>query len=74
MSEWINVDYRLPAEPSGDVVFEQRDYLVSDGEMVGKCDFQRGNGAGKPWANWGAYGDIRPEFITHWMPLPEPPK
>lgn len=74
MSEWISVDARLPMGAIEGVVFESFDYLVTDGERIGIAPFQRGHGAGKPWASWSLYGDISPFKITHWMPLPGMPK
>jgi hypothetical protein len=73
--EWISVKDRLPLKPSADIVFEQQEYLVTDGVIVGVCDFQRGNGAGNPWASWGmyGYGGLPRQSITHWMELPQPP-
>jgi hypothetical protein len=72
--EWISVKDRQPLEPSADIVFEQQEYLVTDGLIVGVCDFQRGNGAGNPWAAWSMYGDLGEQRITHWMLKPAPPK
>lgn len=60
--------------PAHDVSFESEPCLVTDGERVGITDYARGHGSGKPWASWSMYGDISPAKITHWMPLPEPPK
>lgn len=74
MSEWIKCSERLPAEPEPGVIFDAVDYLVSNGVSVGVVSFERGHGCGMPWADWSNYGDIRKKDITHWQPLPEPPK
>jgi hypothetical protein len=74
MGEWIKCSERLPAKPDASIVFESVDYLVSDGERVRAVRFDRGHGGGKPWASWNTYGDIRPDHITHWQAMPEPPQ
>lgn len=74
MSEWISVEDRLPELPGKNVVYETVSLLVTDGRFVGICDYQWGNGAGTPWSAWSNYGDIPAEFISHWMPKPEPPQ
>jgi hypothetical protein len=64
---------KAPMEPDASVTFEANTYLVTDGHSVATCDFARGNGAGKPWADWSMYGGIGAGRITHWMPLPAAP-
>lgn len=64
---------KAPMEPDASVTFESNTYLVTDGHCVATCDFARGNGAGKPWADWSMYGGIGAGRITHWMPLPAAP-
>lgn len=64
---------KAPMEPDASVTFESNTYLVTDGHRVATCDFARGNGAGKPWADWSMYGGIPAGRISHWMPLPEAP-
>jgi hypothetical protein len=71
---WVSVDYMLPVAPAQDIVFESFPFLVTDGIRVAVCDMQRGHGGGKPWADWSNYGDMLPERITHWQPMPEPPQ
>lgn len=70
---WISVVQRLPMEPDANARYEQEDYLVTDGVRVTTCGFSRGNGGGKPWADWSMYGGMRAGQITHWQPLPPPP-
>lgn len=78
---WIPVTERLP-EKDGDYlvfkVFDQKAWcdvisFAKDGRKVSECTF------GKKWQNiWYYYdsewGYIRTDSVTHWMPLPEPPK
>lgn len=63
--QWISVEERLPfAEPgnASDAV------LVSDGEYVSRAEWFNFEGVGPYWG-YAGIGNI-----THWMPMPEPPK
>lgn len=75
MSEWIKCSERLPLEPDESVTFESLSVLATDRDGVVRImEFARGGGhINMPWACWSGYGGLRPETITHWMPLPEPP-
>ncbi len=81
MAEWIPVTERLPEEDGSYLCFSQ--YCGSswcavrgfakDGRKKDEYDFQR------RWKNvWydydSEYGYCVIDSITHWMPLPEPPK
>ena len=80
-SKWIPVTERLPEEDGYYLVF-QKGFLIAgirtlqftkDGRKVDKYDFHRG------WKNvWYRYdsewGHLTIDDVTHWMPLPEPPK
>lgn len=60
-NEWIKTKDQLPDEPD--------DYLVFGMGLVSTLEFR----SGKWWS------DVHMQFvdskkITHWMPLPEPPK
>ena len=70
MSEWISVKQRLPIEQR-DGEFQTVQVIVTDGHTVGVTDFNAG-GMLKPWSAFDDYGDIPPDEITHWMPLPPP--
>ena len=81
VQKWIPVTERLP-EADGDYLVFERGYIVpairvlsfaKDGRKVDKYDFYRG------WKNvWYRYdsewGHLTIDDVTHWMPLPEPPK
>ena len=70
--EWIKCSERMPIELSDRRVFQEVEVIVTDGSVVGTCEYQSGN---RPlaWAEWSKYGDIESSKITHWMPLPPPP-
>lgn len=70
--EWISIS-QPPAQPDAAIVFDQIECIVTDGDIVGICSFDRVNGAGKPWSAWNEYGAIKPRHILFWMPLPKPP-
>lgn len=59
-SEWISVDERLPKEGVRVLV-----WLKGDGIKYTSIDTDRLSL--KKWVRWG-------KLVTHWMPLPEPPK
>lgn len=69
---WIPVS-QPPAQADANIVFDSREYLVTDGERVEIADFQQGSVMGKPWAEWGGYCGMSPASIKFWMPLPKPP-
>ena len=80
-NKWIPVTERLPEKDGNYLIFE-RGYLIpsirvlsfaKDGRKVDKYDFKR------DWKNvWYRYdsewGHITIDDVTHWMPLPQPPK
>ena len=81
VQEWIPVTERLPEEDGDYLVFKRfagnawSDVVsfAKDGRQVSECTF-----VGK-WQNvWYYYdsewGYIRTNAVTHWMPLPQPPK
>ena len=81
VQKWIPVTERLPEKDGEYLVFEKSVYgtrtrtlrFAKDGRKVDKYDFHR------EWKNvWFYYdcewGHITIDTVTHWMPLPEPPK
>ena len=73
MSEWISVKTSLPR------MFESYDFsgrevevseIVATNEGAGAC--KDGEWVGVDWDPFNA--NVPMENITHWMPLPEPPK
>lgn len=61
MSEWISVKDRLPEE-SDDVLA----YTIWDDIVV--CFLEEDSDV---WMH--TWGYLEKEFVTHWMPIPEPP-
>lgn len=61
MAEWIDVNEKLPLKTEWVLVF-------ADGAV--NC-MAWNNGR---WENWGECCNVIIGEITHWMPLPEPPK
>lgn len=60
LNEWISVNDRLPVECTRVLV-----YMNLRPGAYTLCDTDRlVNGR---WVRWG-------DYVTHWMPLPEPPK
>lgn len=81
VQEWIPVTERLPDKDGDYLVFKRfagnawSDVVsfAQDGRKVGECAF------GEKWQNvWYYYdsewGYMRTDAVTHWMPLPQPPK
>lgn len=64
VQEWISVDERLPEEKANCIVYYHHAYCDNDGYWaIGIC------------FNDGEKFQINPAYkVTHWMPLPEPPK
>ena len=73
MVEWISVLDRLPLAATKGQSFQTMEVLVSDGKSVTHTDFRIG-GLPEPWGEFDPYCNIPRTQITHWMPLPEPPK
>ena len=79
MSEWISVKDGLPSR-EGLEPDEVEYVLVSEqyfdaitceklGSYVSICGFGHDG-----WSKFDNFGNVRTENITHWMPLPCPPK
>ncbi len=76
MSDWISVKDRLPErvgleddETEYVLVCESFEYYGGGGKYVSICGYEKYG-----WSEWDNFGNVRAERITHWMPLPEPPK
>lgn len=70
MSEWIPVTERVP-EHGGTVVCRTRDRQLAFGRAMRWCE-QRGGERHEKY-HWMGYPDGSLD-VTHWMPLPEPPR
>jgi hypothetical protein len=75
MVKWISVKDRLPLDYKNVKNFKTRyDIIVAlkSGAVI-VCDFKCGN-MPKPWYVFENQYDVYTKYVTHWMPLPEPPK
>ena len=76
---WISVEDRLPSleglEPDEVeyVLVSEQSFDAITGEKLGNyvsiCGFGHDG-----WSKFDNFGYVRTENITHWMPLPEPPR
>lgn len=73
MGEWIKCSDRLPITPVDGQTYECVEVIVSDGKHVHFTEFKAG-GIPEAWAEFDSYGAIARSQITHWQPLPHPPK
>lgn len=65
--EWISVKDRLPDE-------EQKVLCVTCDEEIVIAEFSHFSYDFGELGEWHYWGIRPPEFVTHWMPLPEPPE
>ena len=81
VQEWISVKDRLPEEDGYYLAFVQGYYakcvrtlnFAKDGRKVDEFDFD--DGSKNVWYRYDSeYGYVTVEDVTHWMPLPQPPK
>lgn len=69
--EWISVKTMLPKKREHNLLRATLHGQYIEGRIVHHEGYLCGNG--KEWADW--CGDVDEGVeITHWMPLPEPPK
>ena len=59
VQEWISVDDRLPKKDEIVIICTDKNFIYA-GELVGDT--------------WFLDNDSWTETVTHWMPLPQPPK
>lgn len=81
VQQWIPVSERLPKEDGKYLVcknllgdsFIKTVWFARDGRKVSQYDFE--NRWKNVWYEYDSeYGHIALDDVTHWMPLPEPPK
>lgn len=71
VGEWISVKDELPEKRGTYIVmtaFERKPYKVMT------MDFEIETSINKETQKYKWYGKLSPLEVTHWMPLPEPPK
>ena len=86
---WIPVTERLPEEPGEYIVFirdpfcgkdEPQDEFNVDASYVTSCFYDKDAGLWREWdnsyycANLQCVNTNKTYYISHWQPLPEPPK
>lgn len=59
VQEWVSVDDRLPEDDEVVIIFTDKNFVYA-GELIGDTWFLDND-------NW-------TETVTHWMPMPDPPK
>jgi hypothetical protein len=70
--KWVSVDNELPITKA-DGMYLTRNVIATDGSDVCEISFHSGS-VPTDWYEWSEYGDIEPNLIKHWMPLPDPQK
>lgn len=73
MGEWISVEDRLPEEKINPKTYDF-EYVLCATKFRDVMPFQYGTATGDTKAHFWYGVRIVDEFVTHWMPLPEPPK
>ena len=68
--EWISVEECLPCAVDTLTGYYTEEVLIVSGGNTEYCEFSSGP-LPEPWYK---FGEFHKGFITHWMPLPEPPK
>lgn len=69
MSEWISVTEKFPEDCTNVLVYGQHwKYRIA------QLDFYAGNAKAWYQLDGGFIGHVNSSNITHWQPLPEPPK
>lgn len=71
--QWVSVDDRLPELDLSEAAHATVKVLVTDGVEVCELTFSAGK-LPKYWHEWSIYGDLEPELITKWQPLPTAPE
>ena len=74
--EWISVEDRLPIK-SGEYFVYTTDENINTAEFDEDCGDNGEFGFWKEYYQDGGYLDsewVKADWITHWMPLPEPPE
>ena len=65
--EWIKVEDKLPEDDLSVLVMLGKDKPPCQGVMMGRLSYGE-------WIANNSYGSSHTSKITHWMPMPDPPK
>lgn len=76
MSEWISIKDRLPNVDKTKGDYERVVVIATTGKTVKPLIYERARVRGKTVRRWRWMWDriYDDQEITHWMPLPKPPK
>lgn len=70
---WTYCEDALPQIELSDRLFDEVQFIVTDGEIVTTCGWQAGKtGVAHAWGAWSDYGGLRRSQIIAWKPLPKP--
>lgn len=69
--KWISVEDSLPIDYENVKDSESVEVLIVSGGEVEHCDFVCGRYSNN--VAWYEFDNFHNSFVTHWMPLPEPP-
>ena len=70
MNKWIKTEDQLPIDVKGVKFYGSIPLLIVSGGVVEFCEMTFGP-LPEPWYKM---ENFHKGYITHWMPLPEPPK
>jgi hypothetical protein len=68
---WISVDDNLPVSAKGQ--WSQPVIAMSDAGLIYKLSYFNGDDSGC-WQRTSSFAESASKIVTHWMPLPVPPK
>lgn len=69
---WTYCEDALPQIELSDRLFDEVQFIVTDGDIVTTCGWQAGRtGMTQAWGAWSDYGGLRRSHIIAWKPLPK---
>ena len=72
-AQWISIEDRKPKLTHSDGIYKRSDtVIVTNGKYCTAANWVHSTWAG--WYSWYDGDEEELEDVTHWMPMPEPPK